>query len=86
MATCVFCAIVAGQATPAVVAWRDDETVVFPSLHQQPRNRGHMLVVPATHVADISDLDRFTFGALEVPLEERVAQGTRLREELELRP
>lgn len=56
--TCVFCAILRGSLTPGVIAYRDARTAVFPSLHQQPRNRGHMLVVPATHVANVYDLER----------------------------
>lgn len=61
---CVFCAIVAGQLTPGVLAYRDAQTAVFPSLHQQPRNRGHMLVVPVPHVAQIYDVDGALGGAL----------------------
>jgi histidine triad (HIT) family protein len=142
--TCIFCRIVRGELTPGVLAYRDRETAVFPSLHQQPRNRGHMLVVPAGHVAQIyhvgGDLagplmttlarvaaavkvawsadgvsvrqnnephggqdvfhvhfhviprfagdafdtgdDRFPFGAVEVPLEERVEQARRVAEAL----
>jgi len=137
---------VRGELTPKVLAFRDNQTAVFPSLHQQPRNRGHMLVVPTRHVAHIyeidSDLagplmmtlarvaaavkavcradgisirqnnerhggqdvfhvhfhviprfagdgfttghDRFPLGTAEVPLEERVAQATKLSEALRL--
>lgn len=52
-ASCVFCAIAKGEVTPEVLACRDDHTAVFPSLYQRPRNQGHMLVVPAVHVAQI---------------------------------
>ena len=61
---CVFCAISRGEATPEVVAFRDDETVVFPATDQRPQNRGHALVVPAAHVADIYAVDRAVGGAL----------------------
>ena len=37
---------------------------VFPSKHQQPRSRGHMLVVPVIHVAQIYDLEGVLAGAL----------------------
>ena len=142
--TCVFCRIVRGELTPEVVAFCDSQTSVFPSRHQQPRNRGHMLVVPIQHVAHIYDVGddlagplmttlarvaaavkavcsadgvsvrqnnephggqdifhlhfhviprfegdafntgdgRFPFGAVEVPLEERIDQGRRVREAL----
>jgi histidine triad (HIT) family protein len=142
---CVFCRIVRGELTPEVLAFRDGQTAVFPSRHQQPRNRGHMLVVPTRHVANIYDVGddlagplmttlarvavavkavssadgvsvrqnnephggqdvlhlhfhviprfagdafttgegRFPFGAVEVPLEERIEQGRRLHEALQ---
>jgi histidine triad (HIT) family protein len=142
--SCPFCRILRGELTPGVVAFRDSQTAVFPSLHQQPRNRGHMLVVPTRHVAQIYEVgddlagplmttlaraaaavktvcsadgvsirqnneqhggqdvfhvhfhviqryagdsynsgkDRFPLGAVEVPLEERIAQATRLSDSL----
>ena len=55
-ASCVFCRIVRGEATPGVLAFCDGQTAAFPSRHQQPRNRGHMLVVPVPHVAQIYDI------------------------------
>jgi len=63
-AECVFCAIVSGAATPGVVAYRDSDTAVFPSLHQRALNRGHMLVVPVAHVSNIYDVDRALGGSL----------------------
>jgi histidine triad (HIT) family protein len=138
--SCVFCRIVRGELTPEVLAFCDSHTAVFPSLHQQLRNRGHMLVVPTRHVAQIYEIgddlagplmttlvreaaavkavccaegvsirqnnerhggqdvfhvhfhviprfagdafttghDRFPFGAVEVPLEERIEQAKKL--------
>lgn len=61
---CVFCRIIAGDLTPDAVAYRDAETAVFPSLHQRPQNKGHMLVVPVPHVSYIYDVDRTLGGAL----------------------
>ena len=140
----VFCRIVRGELTPEVTAYRDAQSAVFPSRHQQPRNRGHMLVVPTRHVPQIYHIDeeiagrlmmtlarvsaavktawaadgvsirqnnepaggqdvfhvhfhviprfagdafdqgedRFPFGAVEVPLEERIAQARKLAEAL----
>jgi len=142
--TCVFCRIVRGELTPEVLAFRDSQTAVFPSRHQQPRNRGHMLIVPTRHVAHIYQVGddlagplmttlarvavavktvcsadgvsirqnnephggqdifhlhfhvipryagdefnagdgRFPFGAVEVPLEERIEQGRLVHEAL----
>ncbi|RPI58511.1 MAG: ATP-binding cassette domain-containing protein, partial [Lysobacterales bacterium] len=48
---CVFCRILRGELAPGVVAYREAATAVFSSLRQQPRNRGHMQVVPTQHVA-----------------------------------
>jgi histidine triad (HIT) family protein len=62
--SCPFCAIASGALTPEVVAYRDQNTVVFPSRHQQPRNQGHMLVVPVIHVAQIYDIEGVLAGAL----------------------
>lgn len=65
---CVFCSIVRGELTPGVVAFRDAHTAVFPSLHQQPCNRGHVLVVPVRHVAQIYDVDVELAGPLMITL------------------
>lgn len=143
-AACVFCRIARGDLTPEVLALRDRRVAVFPCRHQQPRNRGHMLVVPTRHLAHVYDVDddvagplmiavarvaaavkavfaadgvsvrqnnephggqdvfhlhfhviprfaedafnvgedRFPFGMVEVPLEERVAQARRMRDAL----
>jgi len=62
--TCPFCAITSGALTPEVVAYRDQNTAAFPSRHQQPRNQGHMLVVPVNHLAQIYDIDGVLAGAL----------------------
>jgi len=47
---CPFCDIASGDLTPEVVACRDQHTVAFPCKTQQPRNQGHMLVVPVAHI------------------------------------
>jgi len=69
---CVFCRILRGELTPGVVAFRDAHTAVFPSRHQQPRNRGHMLVLPIQHVTEIDEID----GVLAGPLMMTVARVT----------
>ena len=61
---CVFCRILRGELTPDAIAFRDAQTAVIPSLHQQPRNEGHMLVLPIQHVAQLDQID----GALAGPL------------------
>ncbi|KQQ43123.1 MULTISPECIES: HIT family protein [Nocardioides] len=52
-AGCVFCAIVAGE-TPADLVLETDDLVAF--LDQRPVFRGHVLLVPRTHVVTLPDL------------------------------
>jgi histidine triad (HIT) family protein len=66
--SCVFCRILQGELTPQVIAFRDIHTAVFPSRNQQPRNLGHMLVVPIPHVAHIYQIDRDLAGPLMTTL------------------
>ena len=51
---CIFCKIVAGEL-PATVVAEDDRTVAFMDL--SPATRGHALVVPRAHVADLGAVD-----------------------------
>ena len=60
-ASCVFCQIVAKRA-PAAIVDEDQWTLSFVDLRQA--NRGHVLVVPKAHHADIRQLDAETAGAL----------------------
>lgn len=75
-ASCVFCAIATGELTPDVLAYSGRHTAVFPSLHQRPRNQGHMLVVPAVHVAQIYEVEGALAGALMSTLA-RVARAVK---------
>ena len=52
--SCIFCRIV-GQEIPAEVVSTTEHTTAF--LDVQPLADGHVLVVPAAHVATIEDLD-----------------------------
>lgn len=54
MEGCAFCRVVAGQV-PARVVHADAGTVAF--LDTAPAARGHTLVVPRGHVADVWDAD-----------------------------
>ena len=51
--SCVFCGIVAGT-TAASTVMQDDEVVAF--LDAKPLFKGHVLVVPRTHVATLAEL------------------------------
>ncbi|MFD9208704.1 HIT family protein [Streptomyces sioyaensis] len=53
-ATCPFCEILTGGDAGARVVHRDDKVTAFFPL--EPATRGHTLVVPNRHVADLTDL------------------------------
>ena len=54
---CIFCAIAAKQA-PASVVFEDEVCLAFMDLY--PMVPGHLLVVPKTHAASLSELDEAT--------------------------
>ncbi|MGW5221685.1 HIT family protein [Nocardia sp. NPDC004085] len=54
MNDCVFCRIVAGEA-PAAKVYEDDTLCAF--LDIRPIARGHTLVIPKWHAAELEDLD-----------------------------
>ncbi|MEU8897098.1 HIT domain-containing protein [Nocardia sp. NPDC048505] len=54
---CVFCRIVAGTA-PATKVYEDDTLCAF--LDIRPIARGHTLIIPKAHAADLADLDADT--------------------------
>lgn len=74
MDDCVFCAIVAGR-TPAATVLSDDVAVGF--LDARPVFKGHVLVVPRTHVETLSDLPMADVG----PYFQRVREVARAVEE-----
>ncbi len=50
--SCVFCAIVAGEA-PAIRIYEDDDYLAI--LDIRPFTRGHTLVIPKLHTVDLTD-------------------------------
>ncbi len=52
----MFCQIVAGQRDVGVIAYEDDDVVVFASRHQRVTNEGHMLLVTRRHFRNLYDL------------------------------
>lgn len=64
LTACVFCAIGRGDRDSDLIAFRDEHTVVIPSLHQRPRNQGHMLVLPVAHIPYIYDVESVVGAAL----------------------
>ena len=51
---CIFCKIVAGELPGTIVA-QDERTVAFMDIN--PATRGHALVVPRRHAADLGAVD-----------------------------
>ncbi len=51
---CLFCGIVAGDI-PAQIVDSDEKTVAFMDIN--PATRGHALVVPRTHSADLTEIE-----------------------------
>ncbi|HEX2103325.1 MAG TPA: HIT domain-containing protein [Solirubrobacteraceae bacterium] len=51
---CIFCKIVAGELPGTIVA-EDERTVAFMDI--SPATRGHALVVPRRHAADLGEVD-----------------------------
>jgi histidine triad (HIT) family protein len=71
--SCVFCAIVAGEA-PAVRIFEDDQFLAL--LDIRPFTRGHTLVIPKVHTVDLTDTPPETLAGL-VQVGQRVALAAR---------
>lgn len=54
MADCIFCKIIAGEI-PSYTIYEDGEFKVF--LDINPASKGHALIVPKVHYADLYDID-----------------------------
>jgi histidine triad (HIT) family protein len=70
---CLFCGIVAGDV-PAQIVDSDEHTVAFMDIN--PATRGHALVVPRTHTADLMEIS-------DEDLERTMVAARRLAEKLE---
>lgn len=71
--SCVFCAIVSGDA-PAVRVYEDDDYLAF--LDIRPIVRGHTLVVPKAHTVDLTDTPPSTLADL-VRIGQRIGLAAR---------
>ncbi len=69
MENCIFCKIIAGKV-PSAKVYEDSQSVAF--LDINPANKGHCLIVPKTHVQDITHADDATLGHL-LPVAKKVA-------------
>lgn len=74
--SCVFCAIVAGDA-PAIRIYEDDDYLAI--LDIRPFTRGHTLVVPKRHSVDLTDTAPETLAGM-VTIGQRIAQAARSTE------
>jgi histidine triad (HIT) family protein len=70
---CIFCGIVAGDL-PAQIVDSDEHTVAFMDIN--PATRGHALVVPRTHTADLMEIS-------DQDLERTMLAARRLAEKLD---
>ena len=74
--SCVFCAIVAGQA-PAIRIYEDDGYLAI--LDIRPFTRGHTLVMPKQHTVDLTDTPPETLAGM-VTIGQRIAKAARATE------
>ena len=74
--SCVFCAIVAGEA-PAIRIYEDDDYLAI--LDIRPFTRGHTLVVPKAHSVDLTDTPPETLAGM-VTIGQRIARAARATE------
>jgi histidine triad (HIT) family protein len=70
---CIFCAIVAGEL-PAIVIAENERAIAFMDIN--PATRGHALVIPRAHAADIGDIGAEDLSATAA-LAQRVAARAR---------
>lgn len=71
--SCVFCAIVAGEA-PAIHIYEDDDYLGI--LDIRPFTRGHTLVIPKRHTVDLTDTPAETVAAM-ARIGQRIARAAR---------
>ena len=68
---CIFCKIIAGEI-PAQIVQEDERTVAFMDIN--PATRGHALVVPRRHAADLLEIEPDDLAACAVAAR-RLAQA-----------
>lgn len=74
--SCVFCAIVAGDA-PAIRVYEDDAYLAI--LDVRPIVRGHTLVIPKEHTTDLTDTPSSTVAGM-MRVGQRIGQAARASE------
>ena len=73
--SCIFCKILAGEL-PATIVDEDERTIALMDI--APATRGHALVIPRTHSADLLSVDREDLHAVAVA-SQRLARRIRKR-------
>ena len=73
--SCIFCKILAGEL-PATIVDEDERTIALMDI--APATRGHALVIPRTHSADLLSVDREDLNAVAVA-SQRLARRIRKR-------
>jgi histidine triad (HIT) family protein len=74
--SCVFCAVIAGDA-PGVRIYEDDDYLAI--LDIRPIVRGHTLVIPKKHTVDLTDTPADTVAGM-VRIGQRIAKAARASE------
>ncbi len=71
--SCVFCAVVAGEA-PTIPVYEDDDYLAI--LDIRPIVRGHVLVIPRVHTVDLTDTPPATVADM-MRIGQRIARAAR---------
>jgi diadenosine tetraphosphate (Ap4A) HIT family hydrolase len=74
--SCVFCAVVAGEA-PAIRIYEDEDYLAI--LDIRPFTRGHTLVIPKRHTVDVTDTPPQTLAQM-ITIGQRIARAARATE------
>jgi histidine triad (HIT) family protein len=74
--SCVFCAVIAGDA-PAIRICEDDDYLAI--LDIRPFTRGHTLVLPKRHTVDLTDTPAETLAGM-ITVGQRIARAARATE------
>jgi histidine triad (HIT) family protein len=72
---CIFCKILAGEI-PATIVGEDERTVTFMDIN--PATRGHMLVIPRTHTADLLSVDAEDLRAVAIASQRQAVRAKEL--------
>jgi histidine triad (HIT) family protein len=69
---CIFCKIVAGEL-PATIVDEDERTIAFMDIN--PATRGHALVIPREHAADLLSIDPQELAAVSAAAQRLAARA-----------